>query len=244
MVNNTVCWAQLNPLEHNFVHVLTLIDSGQRSIKGSVNKLNQQDDNSTPKKNIIYQESTTRLPKRSNPYGNGGLILGYSPIMQAVTKVTQLSRSFMVDAGNGATNEMKLVQVDGKYVNLYQMMCSKDLLIQAYKNIRSNSGSMTPGADDMTLDGISEEFFNKLISELATEKFQFTSVKRVYIPKANGKTRPLGIPTSKDKIVQEAIRILIEVIFEGKFLDVSHGFRPQRSCHTALHQISKWNGTT
>jgi hypothetical protein len=220
------------------------MDSDQRSINGSISKLNRQDECSTPKKNINYQESTTRLPKRSNPYGNGGLILGYGLRMQAVTKVIQPSRSFMVDAGNGATNEMKLALKDGKYVNLFQLLSTKDLLIQAYKNIRSNSGSMTPGVDDKTLDGINDESFVKLIKELITEKFKFTSVKRVYIPKSNGKTRPLGIPTSKDKIVQEAIRILLEVIFEGKFLDVSHGFRPKRSCHTALHQISKWNGTT
>lgn len=244
MVNHTGCWAQLNPLEHIFVHTLILMDSGQRSIKGSISKLNRQDECSTPKKNIIYQESTTRSPKRSNPYGDGGLILGYSPRMQAISKVIQPSRSFMTVAGSGAVNEMKLILVDGKYVNLFQMLCTKDLLIQAYKNIRSNSGSMTPGVDELTLDGINNELFDKLIKELTTEKFKFTSVKRVYIPKANGKTRPLGIPTSRDKIVQEAIRILLEVIFEGKFLDVSHGFRPKRSCHTALHQISKWNGTT
>jgi len=134
---------------------------------------------------------------------------------------------------------MKLVQVDGKFVNLYQLICSKDLLFKAYRNIRSNPGGMTPGVDNLTMDGINEEFFDELIKELMTDKFKFTSVKRVYIPKANGKTRPLGIPTYKDKIVQESIRVLLEVIFEGKFADVSHGFRPKRSCHTALHQISK-----
>jgi hypothetical protein len=199
MVNHTGCWGQLNPLEHIFVHILLLMDSDQRSINGSSSKLNRQDECSTPKRNIIYQESTTILPKRSNPYGDGGLILGYSPRMQAMTKVIQPSRSFMVDAGNGATNEMKLVLSDGKYVNLFQLLCTKDLLIQAYKNIRRNSGGMTLGLDDMTLDGINDEFFVKLINELTTEKFKFTSVKRVYIPKANGKTRPLGIPTSRDK---------------------------------------------
>lgn len=244
MVNHTGCWAQLNPLGQIRAYILTLMDSDQRSINGSVSKLNRQDECSTPKRNIIYQESTTRLPKGSNPYGNGGLILGYSPRMQAITKVIQPSRSFMVDAGNGTTNEMKLVSEDKKFVNLYQLICEKDLLIEAYKNIRGNSGGMTPGVDQKTFDGINEEYFNKLIDELKTEKFKFTSVKRVYIPKANGKTRPLGIPTSRDKIVQEAIKILLEVIFEGKFHDVSHGFRPKRSCHTALNQVSKWNGTT
>nr|YP_010183833.1 hypothetical protein LI437_mgp36 [Coccidioides posadasii]QVG61956.1 hypothetical protein [Coccidioides posadasii] len=244
MVSHSASGGQLNPLELLCVLVLTLTNSDQRFVKGSVNKQNQQEESRTPKINIIYQESITRLPKGSNSYGNGGLILGHSPRMQAMSKVIQLSRSFMDVAGNGASNEMKLVQVDGKFVNLYQLICSKDLLYQAYKNIRSNSGSMTPGVDNLMMDGINELFFDELVKELKTEKFKFTSVKRVYIPKANGKTRPLGIPTYKDKIVQESIRILLEVIFEGKFAEVSHGFRPKRSCHTALHQISKWNGTT
>lgn len=216
-----------------------LMLSDRSNIKGSVNKQNLQDEYNTPKKNKYYQESTTRLPKRSNPYGNGGSILGYNPRMQVITKVIQPSRSFIAAADNGTANEMKLVLKDNKFVNLYQLICSKDLLIQAYKNVRSNPGGMTPGIDNLTYDGINDEFFEKLIMELKLEKFKFTSVKRVYIPKANGKTRPLGIPTSKDKIVQEAMRILLEVIYEPTFLDVSHGFRPKRSCHTALHQISK-----
>lgn len=244
MVNNTAGWAQLNPMEQKFVHVSILMDSGQRSVKGSIDKHTQHDDNSAPKKNINYQESTTRLPKWSNPYGDGGLILGPSLRMQARTKVTQSSRSFITAAGNGTVYEMKLVQTEDKYTNLYELICSKELLVQSYKKIRSNPGGMTPGVDELTYDGISEKYFDNLISELKADKFKFTSLKRVYIPKANGKMRPLGIPTSKDKIVQEAIRTLLEVIYEGKFLDVSHGFRPERSCHTALHQLSKWNGTT
>jgi len=159
--------------------------------------------------------------------------------MQAVTKVAQSSRSFMASAGIGTANEMKLEQVNGKFVNLYRLICSKHLLITAYKNIRSNQGGMTPGVDGKTLDGVNDNYFDALVKELISEKFKFTSVKRIYIPKANGKTRPLGIPTSRDKIVQEAIRILLELIFEGKFSNMSHGFRPKRSCHTALHQVSK-----
>jgi hypothetical protein len=226
-------------METFFVHVLILINSGQRFVKGSINKHTQQEESRTPKISIIYQESITRLPKGSNSYGNGGLILGHSPRMQTMPKVIQLSRSFMDVAGNGASNEMKLVQVDGKFINLYQLICSKDILYQSYRNIKGNAGSMTPGVDNLTMDGINELFFDELVMELKNDKFKFTSVKRVYIPKANGKTRPLGIPTFKDKIVQESIKILLEAIFEGRFADVSHGFRPKRSCHTALHQISK-----
>lgn len=243
-VNNTVSGAQLNPLGQIFAHVLMLMGSGRRHIKASINKQIQQEDNSTPKKIIIYRESTTGLPKKSNLYGNGGLILGYGPRMQAVTKVTQFTRSFMDDADTGTSNKMKLVLKEKKYVNLYDLICSKELLIQSYMKIRGNTGSMTPGVDNKTYDGINDQFFDKLALELTKETFRFTSVKRVYIPKKNGKMRPLGIPTYKDKIVQEAIRTLLEVIYEGKFLNVSHGFRPKRSCHSALHQVSQWNGIT
>lgn len=145
----------------------------------------------------------------------------------------------MASARNGAADEMKLEQENNKFVNLYKLICSKDLLIQAYRNIRVNRGGMTPGVDKKTLDGISDKYFDDLVEVLTTEKFKFTSVKRIYIPKANGKTRPLGIPTSRDKIVQEAIRMILEVIYEDKFSDMSHGFRSKRSCHTALHQVSK-----
>ena len=147
MVNNTVGWLQLNPVEHNCVHVSVLTNSDQRFANGSTDKHIQQDENSTPNKNINYQESTTRLLKWSNPYGDGGLILGHSSRMQAMSKVTQLSRSFITVAGNGAANEMKLVQTDKKFINLFELICTEELLTQVYKKIRSNSGGMTPGVD-------------------------------------------------------------------------------------------------
>lgn len=199
--------------------------SDQSLVKRSVNNRNKQ--SSTPKKNIIYQESTTRLPKGSNSYGDGGLIPGIRPRMQTNTKVTQFTRSFIVDAGNnGTTNEMKLESVDNKYVNLYKMISTGAFIIKSYKNIKSNPGSI----DGLNPDGFNKRYVEDLVNELKTEKFQFTSVK---IPKANGKTRPLGI--LRDRIVVEAIRILLEAIFEKKLS--SHGFRP--SCHSALQQISK-----
>lgn len=103
---------------------------------------------------------------------------------------------------------------------------------------------MTPGVDGQTLDGINEKVITQLSQDLKNEKYNFTSVKRVYIPKANGKMRPLGIPTIHDRIVQEAMRTILELIFEGEFAHTSHGFRPNRSCHTALNSISKWKGIT
>jgi retron-type reverse transcriptase len=93
---------------------------------------------------------------------------------------------------------------------------------------------MTPGSDGQTLDGISMKMFENLIEELSTEKFKFTTVKRVYIPKKNGSMRPLGIPNTRDNIFQLAILMVLELIYEPQLSELSFGFRPNRSTHSAL----------
>ena len=116
-----------------------------------------------------------------------------------------------------------------------------DLWMRAYANIYSNKGALTKGVDENTLDGMSEKRINEIISKLKDGRYQPRPAKRVYIPKKNGKRRPLGVPTADDKLVQEVVRLLLEQIYEPIFLDRSHGFRPKRSCHTALTQIrEKW----
>ena len=108
----------------------------------------------------------------------------------------------------------------------------------AYHKLRSNPGNMTPGISPTTLDGISLEVFREIINSLRNESFQFDPGRRVDIPKSSGKgTRPLTIAPPRDKIVQEVMRMILEAIFEPTFLDFSHGFRPNRGCHTALRQI-------
>lgn len=112
----------------------------------------------------------------------------------------------------------------------------------AYNRIKSKAGNMTPGSDPETLDGISREKIRGIIAELRSKKFQFRPVRRTYIPKPNGKTRPLGIPSPMDKLVQEVMRMILDAIYEHTFKDSSHGFRPGRSCHSALKEVTKWNG--
>jgi retron-type reverse transcriptase len=114
------------------------------------------------------------------------------------------------------------------------MICDPSLLYLAYDNIKSKPGNMTPGIVPTTLDGMSLEEFNKLSELLKKESFNFQPGRRVQIPKPGKKgSRPLTIAPARDKIVQEAMRIVLEAIFEPTFLDSSHGFRPNRSCHSA-----------
>jgi group II intron reverse transcriptase/maturase len=115
----------------------------------------------------------------------------------------------------------------------------------AYERLKSKPGNMTPGTDGKTLDGYSVEDIQKLVDLLRSEQYWPTPVRRVYIPKkAKGKHRPLGVPSPRDKLVQECVRLILEAIYEPNFHDNSHGFRPGRSCHTALESLRRnWVGT-
>lgn len=120
---------------------------------------------------------------------------------------------------------------------LYRNLYNPDFYLKAYANIYAKPGNMTKGSDKKTIDGFSHERINSLIESLKNETYQPKPSKRVYIPKKNGKKRPLGIPSFDDKLLQEVVRMILEAIYEGDFQDSSHGFRPKRSCHTALEQV-------
>jgi len=127
---------------------------------------------------------------------------------------------------------------------VYRSLFNRDLYLRAYGNLYANKGAMTKGTTGETVDGMSLAKIDAIIEEIRYERFRWTPVRRVYIPKANGKTRPLGIPTWRDKLVQEVIRLILEAYYEPKFDDASHGFRPERGCHTALQSIQgMWKGT-
>ena len=123
------------------------------------------------------------------------------------------------------------------YDRVYRNLYNPALFLQAYQNIYANSGSMTPGVDGQTFDAMSIERIGRLIAALRDESYHPNPAKRTYIPKKNGKMRPLGIPSVDDRLVQEVVRMLLESIYESSFEDTSHGFRPDKSCHTALRQV-------
>lgn len=128
---------------------------------------------------------------------------------------------------------------DYKYERLYRYLFSEEMFAVAYQRIYAKQGNMTPGTDGKTIDEMSLERIERLIVSLKDESYQPHPARRVYIPKKNGKKRPLGIPSFEDKLVQEVVRLLLEAFYEGHFEGTSHGFRPHRSCHTALGMIQK-----
>lgn len=138
------------------------------------------------------------------------------------------------------------VSRQGKRINgLFRLLACPYIWEQAYEMIAPNKGALTPGVDPTnTLDGFSLERLDRIVARVMDGTYRFAPVRRHYIPKSNGKLRPLGIPNADDKLVQGAVKLVLEQIYEPIFANTSHGFRPGRSCHTALEQIRRpWRGT-
>jgi group II intron reverse transcriptase/maturase len=127
---------------------------------------------------------------------------------------------------------------------LYRQLFNPQLYLLAYGRIYANHGAMTPGITQETVDGMSVRKIERIIDAMRQERYRFSPVRRVHIPKENGRTRPLGLPTWSDKLVGEVVRLLLEAYYEPTFSDRSHGFRPGRGCHTALREVANtWTGT-
>ena len=128
---------------------------------------------------------------------------------------------------------------DYKFERLYRILYNVEMFYMAYQRIYAKPGNMTPGSDGKTIDQMSTQRISRIIASLKDESYKPNPARRKYIPKKNGKKRPLGIPSFEDKLVQEVVRTILEAIYEEVFEDSSHGFRPNRSCHTALTRIQK-----
>lgn len=129
---------------------------------------------------------------------------------------------------------------------VYRLLYNPNLYLTAYAKIHCNKGAMTPGTTQETVDGMSLRRIEAIIGALRRERYRWSPARRVYIEKPNSnKARPLGLPTFSDKLLQEAIRLILEAYYEPQFSDRSHGFRTGRGCHTTLMEIKRaWTGTS
>lgn len=128
---------------------------------------------------------------------------------------------------------------------VYRCLFSEDLFLSAYDKIARNKGALTPGTEDDTVDGMSLKRIQQVIEQLRHERFRFRPSRRIRVPKKTGGERPLSIPNFSEKLVQETLRMILEAYYEPRFRDSSHGFRPERGCHTALTNIQQnFVGTT
>ena len=205
------------------------------------------------------------LPKATNGYGSRGIVLplNYNSLYNT-TKVVmssnwkrgrilgQTNRNMSNAAGDPSTVKTdattklrrlgKICLEDPNYIvkdSVYKFMYNARLYEIAYHNLKSNPGNMTPGIIPTTLDGFSTDTIAKTIESLKDQTFNFNPGRRIQNPKASGGTRPLTIAPPRDKIVQEVIRMILEVIYEPTFSNTSHGFISDKSCHTALKEIRK-----
>jgi retron-type reverse transcriptase len=208
-----------------------------------------------PKDIYRTKNMTTWLPKGSNSYGNRAIIV---PVAKGNTMFFEGRIAARTYQGinyyctGSAMAEAKIVKKlrelqDRTKSNidtivdrdLYKLLCDRDIYRIAYEKLKSKPGNMTRGINPTTLDGMSIEVIDGIIDKLKTEKFQFTPGRRIEIPKKLGGSRPLTIAPPRDKLVQEAMRMIMDAIWDPSFVESSHGFRSGRSCHTALKEI-KW----
>lgn len=237
---------------------------GGGTVRPQTNCINNFKVKSRQSKGILIQNiGTSRLPKAGNGYGNRGIVVpGYANIycpMKIGTRgripdfnIRELSTSAGSPVQSKSDTCAKLLKLrehcmknPDTPVNLekiYRLMYDPSLYELAYNKLKSNPGNMTAGITPTTLDGMSMEVIERIIEKLKDNSFKFTPGRRVEIPKASGGTRPLTIAPPNwlgDKLVQEVMRMILEAIFEPTFSDNSHGFRPGRSCHTALKKIKE-----
>jgi group II intron reverse transcriptase/maturase len=170
---------------------------------------------------------------------------GRETVLEALTINCEDMRMLSARTGDKLRAISEVARKGRRVKDLRRLMNHPDLWMQAYLNIQGNKGALTRGTEKTTMDGYSPERAANLVELIRERRYKPNPVKRVNIPtKVAGKMRPLGIPSADDKQVQEVVRMILERIYEPLFKDSSHGFRPKRSCHTALRSMQKgWTGT-
>ena len=194
-------------------------------------------------------------PKGRNTYGDGISVVGgilnkmptvgwYPRSRRGIGLRHYASRATIIgEMPSGKLITHKQVnRENSEHINdkLIHLIADPNTLTLAYELIKSNPGNMTRGASSETLDGIDKNWIEQTSMKLRAGKFEFSSMRRVYIGKPDGSRRPLTISPPRDKVVQKAIQLVLEPIYEPHFLENSHGFRPNKGCHTALEKVKNW----
>jgi group II intron reverse transcriptase/maturase len=199
--------------------------------------------------NIRVVTVTVGLPKFRKRYGNGGsIVAGIKTSVFSNTAKVIFSECKVIQQHRGLTTS-NLVMGQKTFAqdlnkNFYKdKICNPIKLIQAYEFVSGNKGSNTKSIDSETLDSYSKDTIYKVSNSLKDHSFKFKPIRRVEIAKPNGGIRKLGIPSPRDKVIQKVMAMALEEIYEPKFLDSSHGFRPKKSTHSALKSVTSWNGT-
>nr|NP_150408.1 hypothetical protein PylioMp37 [Pylaiella littoralis]CAC50849.1 orf748 [Pylaiella littoralis] len=203
-------------------------------------------DLNTGYRGCIYRNSG--YPTSRNGYGYGGVVLVARGLKSLImvheskrkTKGTSLFKSYSsLPSGRERLGQIIKINIENpNHLNerILSLVSSYDMLEAAYIKIKSKPGNMTKGVDGKTLDGVNVDWLKSLSRDVGSGSYNPYLVRRLMIPKRKGR-RPLGIPSPRDKIVQESIRTVLQSIYEPSFIACSHGFRPGRSCHTALKEV-------
>lgn len=138
-----------------------------------------------------------------------------------------------------AINKLSQKDKNWKHKDIFRILNNDEIWLAAYEKLKSNKGAITPGSTPQTMDGMSLARLKRLKEQVCSEQYNFKNVKLTYIPRADGRKRPLGLPTANDKIVQEVIRLILEAIYEPVFSELSFGFRSGRGCHDALAHVEE-----
>uniref|UniRef100_UPI00237ABB70 hypothetical protein n=1 Tax=Schizosaccharomyces osmophilus TaxID=2545709 RepID=UPI00237ABB70 len=203
-----------------------------------------------PKENKIANNRNLGLAERGNSWVNGGIVV---PINRSVRNYSTKVGKDSIKSPNketislGMAKLLELTKINTQdhqtmNENVITIIKDVDVLIIAYNKIKNKPGNITAGVNKETLDGINLNYFKKLSDDLGSGRYKFNPTRIVEIPKPKEGTRSLSIGSPREKIVQEAIRIVLEAIFESSFSDFSHGFRPNRSCQTAIWKIRNYFG--
>jgi hypothetical protein len=197
------------------------------------------------KEDVKVTVGTGGLPKARKGYGNRGIIvpnMGRIPV-SSVRKISSTADGVSTVSTDSLRKIQKINELctgNNEFIvtdKLYRLLYDKEMFYAAYDKLKSKPGNMTQGINSTTLDGLSSEVIGEIIESLKDASFQFQPGRRINIPKASGGVRPLTIAPPRDKLVQECIRMILEAIYEPSFKECSHGFRPHKSCHTALQAI-------